>query len=47
VEFHLGPDEEVDELFFHQPNGTFVARRATIDPRGLIAVPTETQISSK
>lgn len=28
VEFHLGPDGEVDELVFHQPNGTFVARRA-------------------
>jgi hypothetical protein len=28
VEFHLGPDGEVNELFFHQPNGTFVARRA-------------------
>ena len=28
VEFHLGSDGEVDELFFHQPNGTFVARRA-------------------
>jgi hypothetical protein len=28
VEFHLGPGREVDELFFHQPNGTFVARRA-------------------
>ena len=28
VEFHLGPDGEVDELFFHQPNATFVARRA-------------------
>jgi len=28
VEFHLGPDGEVDELIFHQPNGTFVARRA-------------------
>jgi len=27
VEFHLGPDGEVDELLFHQPNGTFVARR--------------------
>jgi CubicO group peptidase (beta-lactamase class C family) len=27
VEFHLGADGEVDELFFHQPNGTFVARR--------------------
>jgi hypothetical protein len=26
VEFHLGPDGEVDELFFDQPNGTFVAR---------------------
>src|SRR5271163_3549242 len=24
VEFHLGPDGEVNELFFHQPNGTFV-----------------------
>jgi CubicO group peptidase (beta-lactamase class C family) len=28
VEFYLGPDGEVDELVFHQPNGTFVARRA-------------------
>ena len=28
VEFHLGPDGEVDQLVFHQPNGTFVARRA-------------------
>ena len=28
VEFHLGPDGDVDELIFHQPNGTFVARRA-------------------
>jgi hypothetical protein len=28
VEFHLGPDGEVNELIFHQPNGTFVARRA-------------------
>ena len=28
VEFHLGPDGEADELIFHQPNGTFVARRA-------------------
>ena len=27
VEFHRGPDGEVDELIFHQPNGTFVARR--------------------
>jgi hypothetical protein len=28
VEFHLGPDGQVDELLSHQPNGTFVARRA-------------------
>jgi CubicO group peptidase (beta-lactamase class C family) len=28
VEFHLGPDGDVGELIFHQPNGTFVARRA-------------------
>jgi len=28
VEFHLGTDGEVAELLFHQPNGTFVARRA-------------------
>jgi hypothetical protein len=28
VEFHVGPDGKVDELIFHQPNGTFVARRA-------------------
>jgi CubicO group peptidase (beta-lactamase class C family) len=27
VEFQLGPDAEIDELIFHQPNGTFVARR--------------------
>jgi hypothetical protein len=24
VEFHLGPTGEMDELFFHLPNGTFV-----------------------
>ena len=28
VEFHLGPDGKVSELFLHRPNGTFVARRA-------------------
>jgi hypothetical protein len=28
VEFHLGPDGQADELIFHHPNGTFVARRA-------------------
>jgi hypothetical protein len=28
VEFRPGPDGRVDELIFHQPNGTFVARRA-------------------
>ncbi len=28
VEFHLGPHWEGDELFFHQPNATLVARRA-------------------
>jgi Domain of unknown function (DUF3471)/Beta-lactamase len=28
VEFRLGSDGKVDELFFHQPNGTFAARRA-------------------
>jgi len=33
VEFHLGPDEEVDELIFHQPNGTFVARRRLAEAR--------------
>jgi hypothetical protein len=27
AEFHLGPDGEVDELDFHQPDGTFVGRR--------------------
>jgi hypothetical protein len=35
VEFHLGPDGEVDELIFHQPNATLVARRAlarNVDP---------------
>jgi hypothetical protein len=30
VEFHRGPDGEVDELFFHEPNGTFVVRRAQV-----------------
>jgi hypothetical protein len=28
VELHPSPDGEVDKLFFHQRNGTFVARRA-------------------
>jgi hypothetical protein len=28
VEFRRGPGEAVDELIFHQPNGTFAARRA-------------------
>jgi hypothetical protein len=28
AEFHLGSDGEVDELILHQPNGTFLARRA-------------------
>jgi CubicO group peptidase (beta-lactamase class C family) len=27
VEFRSGPDGTVDALFFHQPNGTFLARR--------------------
>lgn len=27
VEFHLGPDGEVDELFFHDPDGSVGARR--------------------
>jgi CubicO group peptidase (beta-lactamase class C family) len=27
VEFRLGPDGVVDELVFHQPNGSFVSRR--------------------
>jgi CubicO group peptidase (beta-lactamase class C family) len=30
VEFHLGPDGEVDQLIFHQPNGTFVAPSAQV-----------------
>jgi hypothetical protein len=28
VEFGLGPDGGVDKLVFHQPNGSFVSRRA-------------------
>jgi CubicO group peptidase (beta-lactamase class C family) len=28
LQFHLGPDGEVDELFFRLPHGTFAARRA-------------------
>jgi hypothetical protein len=31
VEF-LGPDKDVEELFFHQPNGTFMALRASASP---------------
>jgi hypothetical protein len=27
-EFRPGPDGEVNDLIFHQPNGTFMARRA-------------------
>jgi len=27
AEFHVGPDGDVDELVFHQPDGTFVGRR--------------------
>ena len=34
VEFHLGPGGEVDELIFHRPNGTFVARRAQVAASG-------------
>jgi len=30
VEFRLGPDGDVDELVFHQPNGSFVSRRAQV-----------------
>jgi CubicO group peptidase (beta-lactamase class C family) len=30
VGFDLGSDGEVDELLFHQPNGTFVARRTQV-----------------
>ena len=26
-EFHRGPDGEVDELFFHEPDGSVGARR--------------------
>jgi CubicO group peptidase (beta-lactamase class C family) len=34
VEFHLGSDGDVDELIFHEPNGTFVALRAVgAEPR--------------
>ncbi len=28
VEFHLGPDGDVDDLLVHRPDGTFAARRA-------------------
>jgi CubicO group peptidase (beta-lactamase class C family) len=30
VEFRHGPDRDADELIFHQPNGTFMARRAQV-----------------
>jgi hypothetical protein len=30
VEFHLGLDGEVDELFFHEPNGAFTAGRGCL-----------------
>ena len=36
VEFHPGPDGDVDELSFHLPNGTLTARRAQgVAPRSL------------
>ena len=31
TEFRRGPTGSVDELVFHQPNGTFVARRSEAD----------------
>jgi CubicO group peptidase (beta-lactamase class C family) len=34
VEFHLGPDGEVDELFFHDPDGSVGARRTVGAERG-------------
>ena len=32
VEFRRGADGPVHELFFHQPNGTFIATRDDQDP---------------
>jgi hypothetical protein len=32
VEFRRGSDGTVHELVFHQPNGTFIARRDEADP---------------
>jgi Domain of unknown function (DUF3471) len=34
VEFHLGPDGQVDELFFHEPDGSVAARRTVGAERG-------------
>jgi hypothetical protein len=36
VEFRRGPDGAVDELIFHQPNGTFMARRTDAGVSGWI-----------
>ena len=33
VEFQVGSHGQVEELIFHQPNGTFVARRAVVAER--------------
>jgi hypothetical protein len=30
MEFHLASEGKVDELLLHQPNGTFLARRAEV-----------------
>jgi hypothetical protein len=31
VEFRRGPAGTIDELVYHQPNGTFIARRVEAD----------------
>ena len=36
VEFRRGPDGAVYELIFHQPNGTFMARRTDAGVSGWI-----------
>ena len=34
AEFRRGPAGAVDELVYHQPNGTFIAKRADSDGSG-------------
>jgi hypothetical protein len=43
VEFRRGADGAVRELVFHQPNGTFIAKRDEADPMADRADPADGQ----